>query len=297
MRRARPGQSAPAFLPLLACFTLAACGPGDAREAPAPTADSEIVVTDAAGRVVRLDHSPTRVVSLIPAVTRLMVELGAREALVGRTDFDTLAILSALPSVGGGLQPDLERILTLAPELVIRFEGDQDRVTGPALDRRGIPHMGVRPDRVDDIRAIVRQMGQVMGRTAAADSLIVRMNGELEGVRTRVAGQPRRRVAYVLGGTPPWVAGPGTFIADLLEVAGGENVFADLGQLYAPVSLEELVARDVDLFVVGRGTVVNPVLRDHAPVIEVSTDVESPGTGLGRSALELARALHPDAFR
>ena len=114
--------------------------------------------------------------------------------------------------------------------------------------------MGVRPDRVDDIRAIVRQMGQVMGRTAAADSLIVRMNGELEGVRTRVAGQPRRRVAYVLGGTPPWVAGPGTFIADLLEVAGGENVFADLGQLYAPVSLEELVARDVDLFVVGRGT-------------------------------------------
>ena len=50
-------------------------------------------------------------------------------------------------------------------------------------------------------------------------------------------------------------------------------------------------------FVVGRGTVVNPVLRDHAPVIEVSTDVESPGTGLGRSALELARALHPDAFR
>lgn len=299
MRRARPGRTAPGLFTLLACFVLAACGfSGDAREAaPVSTSDSAIVVTDASGRVVRLAHSPTRVLSLIPAVTQLMVELGARGALVGRTDFDTLAILRALPSVGGGLQPDLERVLTLEPELVIRFEGDQDRVTGPALDQRRIPHIGLRPDRIEDIRAIVREMGQVMGRTAAADSLIAKIDGELDEVRARVAGQQRRRVAYVLGGTPPWVAGPGTFIADLLEVAGGENVFADLGQLYAPVSLEELVARDVDLFLVGRGTVVNSGLRDHAPVIEVSTDVESPGTGLGRSALELARVLHPDAFR
>ena len=101
----------------------------------------------------------------------------------------------------------------------------------------------------------------------------------------------------MLGGTPPWVAGPGTFIADLLDVAGGENVFADLDRLYGSVSLEELVTRDVNLFIVGRGTVVNPRLRDRASVVEVSQDVESPGTALGRSALELAQVLHPDAFR
>jgi ABC-type Fe3+-hydroxamate transport system substrate-binding protein len=237
------------------------------------------------------------VLSLVPAVTQILIELGASDALVGRTDYDTLAVVRALPSVGGGLRPDLERLLTLRPELVIRFEGAQDPVTGATLDAHSIPHLAVRPDRIEDVRTIVRQMGQVMGRIAAADTLVTNLDRQLEDVRARVAEAERMRVAYVLGGTPPWVAGPRTFIADLLDVAGGENVFADLDRLYGSVSLEELVTRDVNLFVVRQGTVVNPRLRDRAPVVEVSQDVESPGTALGRSALELARVLHPDAFR
>jgi iron complex transport system substrate-binding protein len=255
------------------------------------------VITDAGGRSVRFERPPTRIVSLIPAVTEMITELGDRDALVGRTDFDTLASVASLPSVGGGLQPDLERLLTLRPDLVIRFEGEQDRVTGAALDQRGIPNLGLRPDRLEDVRAITLEMGRILGRTEAAESLLGAIDRDLAEARSRVAADPRVKVVYVLGGTPPWVAGPGSFIADLIDVAGGDNVFADLGALYAPVSLEDLLSRDVDVFLVGRGTSVSPRLRQRAPVIEVSTDVESPGTGLGRSALELARALHPGAFR
>ena len=258
---------------------------------------SPVVITDASGREVRFDRPPARVLSLVPTVTQMLVELGAGDALVGRTDYDTLAVVRGLPSVGGGLQPDLELLLTLRPELVIRFGGAQDPVTGRELDERDIPHLAVRPDRIEDVRTILRQMGRIVGRSEAADSLVADLDRQLEEVRFRVAGAERPRVAYVLGGTPPWVAGPGTFIADLLDVAGGENVFADLDRLYGPVSLEELVARDVTLFVVGPGTVVNPRLRNRAPVAEVSQDVESPGTGLGRAALELARVLHPDVFQ
>jgi len=283
---------------LLSSVTLGACSDtGLERQVEGGAAASQVVVTDASGRVVRFDRPPARVLSLVPAVTQMLVELGVGDALVGRTDYDTLAVVHMLPSVGGGLQPDLERLLTLRPELVIRFEGAQDPVTGAALDERRIPHLAVRPDRIEDIRTIVHQMGQVMGRIAAADALVADLDRQLEDVRARVAGTERTRVAYVLGGTPPWVAGPGTFIADLLDVAGGENVFADLDKLYGSVSLEELVTRDVNLFIVGRGTVVNPRLRDQASVVEVSQDVESPGTALGRSALELAQVLHPDAFR
>ena len=260
-------------------------------------ADSTVVITDAAGRSLRFDRPPARILSLVPSVTAALLELGAGAALVGRTDYDTLTALRGLPSVGGGLQPDLERLLTLRPDLVIRFGGEQDPVTPAALDARAIPHLAVRPDRVADVRVIVLQMGRVLGRTEAADSLMARLDGELAAVRARVAGRERVKVAYLLGGTPPWVAGPGTYVSDLLDAAGGENVFSDLEQLYAPMSLEDLLARDVDAFVVARGTPVNPRLAAHAPVLEVSPDIEQPGTGLGRSAGELARALHPSAFR
>ena len=294
----RHGTRAP--LLLLASVTLGACGDaesGQGVERGVLPSAAPVVITDASGRAVRFDHPPARVLSLVPTVTRMLVELGAGEALVGRTDYDTLAVVRALPSVGGGLQPDLELLLTLRPELVIRFEGAQDPVTGVALDERGIPHLAVRPDQIEDVRTIVHQMGKIMGRSEAADTLVADLDRQLADVRARVAGAERPRVAYVLGGTPPWVAGPGTFIADLLDVAGGENVFADLDRLYGPVSLEELITRDVALFVVRRGTVVNPRLGDRAPVVEVSHNVESPGTGLGRAALELAHLLHPDAFR
>ena len=288
-----------ALLPL-AGVTLCACGdtgPSQRVESSVLPSGSPVVITDASGREVRFDRPPARVLSLVPTVTQMLVELGAGDALVGRTDYDTLAVVRGLPSVGGGLQPDLELLLTLRPELVIRFGGAQDPVTGRELDERDIPHLAVRPDRIEDVRTILRQMGRIVGRSEAADSLVADLDRQLEEVRFRVAGAERPRVAYVLGGTPPWVAGPGTFIADLLDVAGGENVFADLDRLYGPVSLEELVARDVTLFVVGPGTVVNPRLRNRAPVAEVSQDVESPGTGLGRAALELARVLHPDVFQ
>lgn len=285
---------------LLVIATLGACGDAGAEQGVAratlPSAEP-VVITDASGRAVRFDHPPARVISLVPTVTQMLVEIGAGDVLVGRTDYDDLAVVRSLPSVGGGLQPDLERLLRLRPELVIRFEGAQDPVTGVALDDRSILHLAVRPDRIEDVRMIVRQMGQIMGRREAADTLVANLDQQLEDVRSLVAGAKRPRVAYVLGGTPPWVAGPGTFIADLIDAAGGENVFADLDRLYGPVSLEELVTRDVTLFIVGRGTVVNPRLRDRAPVVEVSQEVESPGTGLGRAAFELAHLLHPDVFR
>jgi iron complex transport system substrate-binding protein len=187
-------------------------------------------------------------------------------------------------------------VLTLRPDLVIRFAGQQDPVTPAALDERGIAHLAVRPDRVGDVRAIVLQLGDVMDRRSAADSLVAGLDHALAEVRRRVAGQPRKRVAYLRGGTPPWVAGPNTYVADLLDASGAENAFADLGDLYAPISLEELLTREVDAFVVARGTEVAPRLAQRAPVLEVSRDIESPGTALGRSAEELARVLHPAAF-
>jgi ABC-type Fe3+-hydroxamate transport system substrate-binding protein len=281
---------------LLAALASAACRPADAPPERADPADSAVVVVDAAGRSVRFEEPPRRIVSLIPAVTAMLLALDARAELVGRTDFDTLPAVRDLPSVGNGLLPDLERLLTLRPDLVIRFHGMQDPVTGPGLDARGIPHLGVRPDRIADVREILLLVGRVTRREARARELAAQLDREVADVRARVSGRAPVRAAYVLGGDPPYVAGPGPFLAELLDIAGAENVFADLDQLYAPVSVEEVLVRAPDVLVVGRGTAVSERLRARARVLELSPDVESPSLRIGQSARELAAGLHPEAF-
>lgn len=240
---------------------------------------------------------PERIVSLVPSATQVLVALGQAERIVGRTDFDTTAALADVPSVGGGLQPDLERLVALAPDLVIRFAGPSDAATAEHLDRLGIAHLAVRPDRIGDVREIVHRLGTLTGSTARADSLVRTVDRDLDEVRRAVAGRPRVRAAYVLGGTPPWVAGPGTFIDELIRLAGGENVFSDLDRLYAPASPEELATRDVDVYLTSSGATVEPRLLRSAPVKELSARVQIPGPDLGEAAREVARALHPGALR
>lgn len=273
-------------LPLLLAV---ACGGGADRTA---VADPAVTVPDAAGRTVALEEPARRVVSLVPSATLVLEALGARDRLVGRTDFDTATWAAELPSVGGGLEPNLEAVVSLRPDLVIRFAGEQDPATPARLDDLGIPHAAVRPDRIAGILESVRIVGQVVGRPAAADSLAHRLRAGLDSVGHAHEGRTSPRVAYVLGGTPPWVAGPGTYIHELIELAGAENVFAGLGSPYASVSPEEFVAREVDVILADQPGDVPPRLAGDVPVRQVSDALELPGPGVVRAAREVARLVH-----
>ena len=97
----------------------------------------------------------------------------------------------------------------------------------------------------------------MVGEPERADSLRQAMDRELDLVSLGVAGAPRPRIVF-LGGDPPSVAGPGTFLHELVEFAGGENAFADMEELYAPISLEEVLRRDVDLILAPEATPIPP---------------------------------------
>ncbi len=250
-------------------------------------------VVDQADRVVRFEEPPLRIVSLVPSATEILVALGQTYRLVGRTDHDRTGELAHLPSVGGGLEPSLERLVALEPDLVIRFHGPSDPVTPSSLDARGVPHLAVRPDRIDDVRRLVSSLGRVVGVPERADSLLTRMDRELDAVARDVEGLPQPTVAFLLGGNPPLVAGAGTFVHELLELAGGTNILADAGELYAPVSVEEIILREPDLLLVSEGGSIPPALGG-IPSRTVSSEVEIPGVHMSHSAAELARALHPE---
>ncbi len=216
--------------------------------------------------------------------------------MVGRTRFDTVASLDTLPSVGGGLRPSLETIVALQPDLVILFAGESDPQTPGRLRDLDIRTFAVRLDQISDVRRMTLTLGQITGTALTADSIVAGTDSVLAAVRRRVEGLPRVRVAYVLGGNPPWVAGPGTFIDELLELAGGENVFADLGDLYGPVSSEEFLVRPIDLVVAPEGAEVL-LPSSSLPLARVSPRLEIPGPHLAASAERLAKVLHPELFR
>lgn len=282
-------RAVPRCLVAALALTLAACGRTD--EAPAATAGSEQILVDADGREVRLAVPAERVVSLVPSATLTLEAIGARAALVARTDFDTASWAAGIPTVGGGIEPSIESIVAARPDLVIRFGGPQDVRTPARLDDLGIPHLAIRPDDVDGVLAAIRMLGRITGREQAADSLVGRIRAELDAVRDAAADAPAVRVAYVLGGDPPWVAGPGTYIDELIGLAGGVNVFSDLGSLYAAISPEEFVARDIDVILIPRGGTFDRAAARGIQVIEVNSDFEIPGPGVADAAHDIARIL------
>jgi iron complex transport system substrate-binding protein len=284
---------------LFAC----ACGGEGSRPADGTSADAPLdgggqdTLVDAAGVPHVLPEPASRIVSLVPSATITLRALGAEGALVGRTDYDTAAWAASVPSVGGGLDPNLEAIIALDPDVVIRFEGEQDPRTPARLDQLGIPHVAVRPVSLEQIFTTTDIVGRLTGREARADSLARSIRSGLAAIETRVAELPLRRVAYVLGGSPPWVSGPDTYIDEILALVGAVNVFDDLEAPYTAVSPEELRTRDIDVVLVSHDGTFEGDLAPEARVEVIGTGLENPGPGVVEAAWTVAEAIHGRSLR
>jgi iron complex transport system substrate-binding protein len=282
---------------MLVANLLAACTGEPETEADGTrTSGTASVVTDAAGIEHPVSASPQRIVSLVPSATETLLALGQHARLVARTDYDVIDELAALPSVGGGLQPNLEAILAADPDLVIYFLGESDESTPRRLAEAGVGVFAVRPDGVDDVRAQIRALGALTGARPEADAMLAAMDGALAEIRDRIGDRAPVRTVFTLGGEAPWVAGPGTYVDELIRAAGGENVFSDLGELYAPVSAEEFLSREIDVVLVTPGTAM-PERMLTGVLHEVPAFVQLPGPRLAEAAAAIARILHPEAFR
>ncbi|MGH7443443.1 MAG: ABC transporter substrate-binding protein [Longimicrobiales bacterium] len=235
----------------LALVCLIACDAGDAGRDATPSARPPIVVTDDAGRAVALDSPAARIISLVPAQTDVLLALGARDRLIARTAFDTQPELAALPSTGNALTPNIEWIAAQQPDLVVSWADAQSRSVVARLSELGIATYASAVETLADIEASVQRLGTLTGRTQAADSIVRAMRAERAAIERAVARRPRPRVFYIIGLDPTMAAGPGTFVHEALQVAGGENVFADASSRWPLVSMEEVVQRDPEVIVLG----------------------------------------------
>lgn len=296
---------------VIAVLLAAGCAEPGADDAVERAAGEAVAVSDAAGRTVRLASPARRIVSLVPAATDLVLALGAGDRLIARTTYDTDPRLAELPSVGGGLTPSLEGIASLRPELVIAWRDSRDRDLVARLGDLGIAVYAVRIRTLDEIDGVTRDLGALLGRAASADSLVDTIDRGLAEVRAAVRDRARPAVLYLVWGDPPITTGDGTFVGEVIRIAGGRNVFADVERAWPEVAVEAIVQRRPDVILMPGGDASGPAMDElrgrpgwseldavrEGRVIRLDADLfNRPGPCIAEAARTLARQLHPSAF-
>lgn len=307
-----PPRRSSLALAIAVASSLAACGterPAGGAAAVATDSSGPLEVVDDGGHAVRLAAPARRVVSLVPSGTDILVALGAVDRLVGRTRYDTGPEVAAVPSVGGGLDPSVEALVALRPDLVLLWESEQRTPLRGQLEAAGVATFAMRTTDTADAYAAIDRLGRLLGRPAEAARIAQAAREELDLVRRSVAGVEPRRVLYVVGVSPPMTAGPDTFVGQLLAIAGARSVFDDVAEPWPTVAVEEIVRRDPDVVVLPVGAEsADPTatlraaagwrelaaVREGRVVTIPAELVNRPGPGMGRAARMLRDALHPE---
>lgn len=261
---------------------------------------------------------PGRVVTLTPSLTEIAFALGAGDRVVGVSDYcDYPAEAARRPRVGSFLQPSLEKILALRPDLIL-VDGVQGDVAA-ALRQAGLRVLAVPMQSLGDVRAAISAVGgpEGLGRPEAASRLLAGFDRELRETSERVAGRRRPRALFIVdrevGGLRGLVAaGPGSYLDELLTRAGGDNVFADLPMRYAKVAVEEVTARRPEVILdavhVEGAEAERQASRDWQALGDVPATRRgqvhllltrafvTPGPRLGAALRELSRLLHPETL-
>ncbi len=303
-------RHAKALFSVIAGLCLAAVSlPAQAR------VDAAVDLVDQMGRTVHLDRVPRRIVSIAPANTELLFALGLGDRVVGVTNYcNWPPEARRKPRIGDYATPDIEKIASLAPDLVVAERLHYNLVI-PALERVGLKVIGLDPLSVADVLASVELLGRATGAEAAAKALEESMQARIDRVGALLARQKgatsRPAVFYLIWHDPLFTAGGDTLQGELIERAGGRNIFGKLAG-YPQVSLEAVLAAQPQLILVGAGheesgesPVMTWALREPrlkgtpaaraGRILPIDADLVSRGGPRVVDALErLLRLIHPE---
>lgn len=262
------------------------------------------------------DEFPRRIVSLSPSITEIIYGLGAWKNVIGVTlysDFPPEA--RELPNVGGWVDPNLEAILVLEPDLVIMI-GDQDKIFGDKIRKLGLKTLSVESNNsVKDILDSIRHIGKALGKEEEARSLSENVESSLEEIRSKTKNVPSRRVLFVVGRNPGtlediYVIGKTSFINEMIIIAGGENV-VESKRLAIKISKEAILSLKQEVIIEINHEKIDKrdeVIKDWGGLNEAyavkngevyvvsSTVLLHPSQRIVEGTRILAKILHPEIF-
>jgi iron complex transport system substrate-binding protein len=298
---------------ILLCAALSQAQAPTQTPAPAPLATPALrEVTDEAGRTVRIPQTPRRIVSLAPGLTETIYALGLQDLLVGDTDYcDFPPDAQHKPKVGGAINPSLEAIAELHPDLVLATKSLNRLDTVISLANLGIPTYTIDPQSVAGILSSTQDLAEIMGAPDAGKALARDLEHALAGIQKRVAPFPRRTVLFVVWTQPLISAGKQTFIADAIQYAGGVSI-VDSSENWPKVNLEEVARLQPEFLVFpdthAETTPLNiealsdlpgwrilDAVRNHR-YAKTSDAIDRPAPRIVSAIEDLARQFHPEAF-
>lgn len=302
---------------LVAMFVLTGCGvlpnlrlTRGSREAGEANRDwsKPVALRDDAGRTVVVKKRPKRFVSLAPANTEILFALGLGEQVVGVTTYcDYPPEAKKKEKVGDFANPNIEKIISLRPDLVLATSGIQGPVV-ERLDKAGVPVVVVDPKSVDALLEDLRRIGILAGRRAEAMRLIADMNKRVAAVRTKLAtAESHPRVFYEVYSEPLMTVGALGVVNELITIAGGRNVAGDIRKDFPQFGLETLIQKDPEVYIASTGSMATPdaiskragwqrlsaVRAGRVHVIDENI-LNRPGPRLVDGLEELARLIHPE---
>jgi len=306
----------PKLRPLVAAAFSLFCGAAisASQQTPPPPRTIPVYrqVTDEIGRTIRIPQDIHRIVSLAPNLTETIYALGLQDRLVGDTDYcDFPPEAKQKTKVGGAINPSLEAIAALHPDLVLVTKNLNRLETVEALEEIGIPSYATDPHTVEAIIASVARLSGLLGATETGAALAADLERQVSALRDHLASLTPRRVLFIVWIEPLISIGKDTFIADALRDAGAVSVI-DSSQNWPQVSLEEVVRLQPDflIFVESHsgaaphsaesladlpGWRLLNAVRNHR-YATISDAINRPAPRLISAVEDLARQLHPDAF-
>jgi len=274
-----------------------------------------LVLVSCVASLVSARQSPRRIVSLVPALTEMLFAIGAGPQVVAVSSYDAdPPEVRALPRVGALLDPDVERILSLRPDLVITYASQADLQA--QLLRATIPVFDYRHGGLADITGTMRALGARTGHVEEAEAAARAIEARLAAIRDRTAGGRRPRTLLVFGRERGslrniYASGGRGFLHDMLEAAGGANVFADIDRESVQATTELILARAPDAIIEVRSADVLtdaeaaseaeawsalssvPAVRQRRVEVLTGRGLTVPGPRVAEVVERMSRALHP----
>ena len=302
----------------IATGLLVTCTPNAGEEATVPHVEKAVFpleVIDQAGRTVRVEKLPEKIVSLAPSNTEILYALGLEDRLVGVTEYCNYPeAAQQKPKIGGYSTVDVEKVVAIQPDLILATNIHKDEII-PRLERLNFTVLLIAPQSVSEVLDSINLVGLVAGKTEEASHLTGEMEERIRAVTDKTSalpGEQRPRVFYVLWYDPISTVGAGTRINDLIVKAGGSNIAGDLPG-YPDMSLEVVISKNPQVIIADVGHGTNEELnyqyalteerfkdidaRRNSRVYKINSDLVSrPSPRIIEGLEALAKFIHPELF-